>query len=197
MKRLIAQIMLISDTDNVGWLDRVKYGWNVFIHIAPVAFVLDLVNWWFAENQQFGNFMCAALIINMIVGAVMHLKNKSFSFKLFLYKNLEMGFSVVVVYVMLEMLRYTAGANFAGEIFRVSIQIMTLLYPASKVAKNIFILTKGKYPPEFLMKRLYNFEKNGDLANLFGAKNANPDNNYEAFFDEQNKIAEQKKENTL
>jgi hypothetical protein len=68
---------------------------------------------------------------------------------------------------MLEMLRYTAGDNLAGEIFRILIQTTTLLYPTSKVLKNVFIITKGKYPPKFLMDRLYNFEKNGDLNDFF------------------------------
>lgn len=194
MKRLLAQFILITDTDNVHWGDRIKYIWNIFIHVAPVAFTMDVINWWFSENEQFGTFMCASLIVNMVVGAIMHLYNKTFSFKLFIFKNMEMGFVVVVVYVMLEMLRYTAGANFAGEIFRVSIQIMTLLYPTSKVMKNVFILTKGRYPPEFLMKRLYNFEKNGDLGKLFGTEKADPDDNYKVFFEEQKERVEHKKE---
>ena len=78
-----------------------------------------------------------------------------------------MTFIVIIGYVMLEMLRYTAGDNLAGEIFRILIQISTLLFPISKVLKNIFILSKGKYPPKFFMQRLYNFEKTGDLKDLF------------------------------
>lgn len=189
--------MLITDTDSVNWYDRVRYVWNTFITFTPIAIALDLFNWWFTENQQFGTFMCASLLINMAVGTVMHLMNKSFCFRLFIFKNLEMCFVVVIVYVMLEMLRYTAGDNLAGEFFRVSIQIMTLLYPTSKVMKNVYILTKGKYPPEFLMRRLYNFEKNGDLGKLFGTDKEPPtDNHYEAFFDEQKQKADEK-DNTI
>ena len=52
MKKLLAQIMLLADYDNVGWGDRLKYVWNAVIHFAPVAIVLDLFNWWFKENRQ-------------------------------------------------------------------------------------------------------------------------------------------------
>lgn len=166
MKRTIARLMLISDkVTDFG--DRLKYWFSTFIHFAPVAFVLEQIEWWFSENRQFGTFMCIALIVNMVVGAWHHVRNKTFCFKDFFLKNLEMCTVVVIGYIMLEMLRYTAGDNIAGELFRVSIQVMTLLYPTSKVLKNIFIISKGKYPPEFIMKRLYSFERNGDLSKLF------------------------------
>ena len=81
-----------------------------------------------------------------------------------------MGFVIVCSYIMLEMLRYTAGSNIAGETFRVIIQTLTLLYPTSKVMKNLFLISSGKFPPEFLMKKLYNFEKSGDLTAFFSTQ---------------------------
>lgn len=170
MKRLIAQILLIADSDNPNISERLKYAWNAIWHFAPIAFVLDLANWWFKENSQFGSFMCIALVVNMLVGAYMHKQSGTFTFKLFLFKNIEIALVICTTYIMLEMIRYTAGNNLAGEVFRVLIQVMTLLYPVSKVLKNLFIITKGKYPPEFIMRKLYNFEKNGDLDSLFSTK---------------------------
>ena len=82
----------------------------------------------------------------------------------------EMGFVIVCSYIMLDMLRYTAGSNIAGETFRVIIQTLTLLYPTSKVMKNLFLISSGKFPPEFLMKKLYNFEKSGDLNAFFSTQ---------------------------
>ena len=159
----------MSDESPNIW-DRVKYTWSIFIHFAPVAFVLDLVNWWFTENKQFGTFMCIALVMNLAVGAWAHIRAGTFCFKQMIVRNLEICAVVIIGYIMLEMLRYTAGNNFAGELFRISIQVMTLMYPTSKVFKNIFIISNGKYPPEFIMKKMYNFEKNGDLSKLFGNK---------------------------
>lgn len=166
MKKIAARLILVADATPTMW-DRIKYLWSIFMYSAPVVFILDLANWWFTENKQFGTFMCIALIINMIIGAWMHLMNKTFNFKDFFLKNLEMSAVVIIVYIMLEMLRYTAGANIAGEIFRISIQVMTLIYPTSKVFKNVFIISNGKYPPEFIMKRMYDFERNGDLSKFF------------------------------
>lgn len=166
MRKLFAQLVLFTDS-SVKWEDKIYYAFNVVSHLAPIAFLLNLFNWWWTDNHQFGTFLCCSLVANMIVGCYYHLKKNTFSWKLFLGRNIEMTFIVIIGYVMLEMLRYTAGDNLAGEIFRILIQISTLLFPISKVLKNIFILSKGKYPPKFFMERLYNFEKTGDLKDLF------------------------------
>ena len=48
-----------------------------------------------------------------------------------------------------------------------SVQLMTLFYPVSKIVKNVFVLTRGKYPPQFVMKALYNYEREGKLKDFF------------------------------
>ena len=169
MNKIIARLILFTEP-TVKWADRLSYAYNVVINFAPIVFIMKITNWWFSENQQFGNFMCISLVLNMIVGVVFHLKYGTFSFWQFLKKNVEIIFIVVVSYIMLETLRYTAGDNFAGEVFRITIQIITLLYPTSKVLKNFYIMTDGKYPPKFFMDKLYNFEKNGDLKDFFNKK---------------------------
>lgn len=169
------QIVQFTEPD-VSIYDRTSNLLSILFKLAPVAFVLDLVNWWFSENEQFGVFIMIALVINMLAGIVVHITKKTFNFPEFLIKNVLMGFVICVVYVMLEMLRYTAGDNIVGEIFKVLIQITTLMYPTSKIFKNSYILTDGKYPPEWIMTRLYNFEKNGDLHEFFKTKKDDKDN---------------------
>lgn len=169
MRKLFVHLILFTESD-VSFSDRVQYAWSLFIHLAPIAFVLKMIGWWWSENSQFGEFMSIALVTNAIVGIYFHVKFNTFNFKDFLFKNFEMTFVVVAGYVVMETLRYTAGDNYAGEAFKLIIQVCTLLYPASKVAKNIFIITKGKYPPKFFMEKLYNFEKNGDLNEFFNKK---------------------------
>lgn len=153
--------------ENITWQEKFYYFFNVIIKSAPVAFFLAFIGAWFQENSEFSLFVCLALLLNMIVGAWFHNKHNTFSWLEFFQGNVIMIAVVVIVYAMLEMLRYTVGDNIAGEAFKIIIQFTTLLYPTSKVFKNIFILTAGKYPPEFIMNKLYNFEKNGDLSEFF------------------------------
>lgn len=166
IKKMFYGLILAAD-HGVSLKDRIIYLLLSIAKVAPLAYALDLMNWWFTENKQFGTFLCLAILINMVVGTVKHLQYRTFDFKLFFSRNCIMIFVICIVYIMLEMLRYTAGANVVGEIFKVLIQVTTLMYPTSKVVKNCYILSNGKYPPEFIMKRFYNFEKNGDLSDLF------------------------------
>ena len=193
MKRIIARLILITDTNPNFW-DKTKYSFSVFLQFAPVVFILDLIDWWFTENKQFGTFMCIALVFNLIVGAWAHLRSKTFCFKRLILRNLELCAIVIAGYTMLEMLRYTAGNNIAGDLFRISIQIMTLMYPGSKIFKNIFIISNGRYPPEWIMIRMYDFEKNGDLSKLF----TNTKEKYlKDLISEKEKEAEKKKINNF
>ena len=166
MFKYFARLVLISEP-LVKMSDRFDYFVAILVRLAPVAFLLETIQWWFEDNKQFGQFMCIALFINMVVGIWFHVKNKSFTWEDFFKKNGTMIAIVIIVYVMLEMLRYTAGDNLAGELFKMTIQITTLLWPTSKVFKNVYILSGGEFPPEFIMKRLYDFAKNGDLKAFF------------------------------
>lgn len=171
---LLARVMLIADSDipgvNLSYSEKIKYCLFVIAHLAPLAFFMDWVHAWFKDNGQFFFFVCVALIVNMGVGVWFHFKYGTFKMRDFLLKNVEMMGVVVIVYVMLEMLRYTAGENIAGELFRIIIQVLTLLYPVSKVLRNMFIISRGKHPPKFIMLKLYNFERYGDLEEFFKTK---------------------------
>ena len=170
MRKYLIQLILISD-QSPSLTDRVKYLFNWIIGLTPIVYLSKFLHLWFQDNWQFGLFVSAALIINMVVGAIRHIKTKTFTIKEFLLKNAEMAFVIITSYAMLEMMRYTAGANIAGEAFRVFIQITTLLYPTSKVFKNLYIITNKNFPPEFLMRKLYNFEQTGDMRSLFDTEN--------------------------
>ena len=67
-------------------------------------------------------------------------------------------------------MRLIAGDNLAGEVFKVTIQIATILYPASKILKNIYVLSNKQYPPSFIMDKIYKFEKDGNVKDLFNKK---------------------------
>lgn len=166
---LLGRTMLIS-ASQASVSDRIQYFIDAVIKTAPVAYILSMFTFWVPGNELFSQFISYILLINAGVGAVYHYKNGTFRFNLFIWRNIGMACIVVVGYTVLEMFRHTAGDNFAGDIFKILIQTSTLIYPASKIFKNFYILSKGKFPPEFLMSRLYDFEKNGDLEQFFKTK---------------------------
>lgn len=177
MRKLLAHLILMANFKEVSIGDWFRYVWNAIIHFAPVAYALSAIGWWYSSNRQFTAFMFAALTINAIIGGYRHHKFDSFDWWKCLTRNLELAFAVITVFFLLEMMRITVGDNIAGNSFKILIQVMSLMYPISKTFKNIFILTKGKYPPKFIMDKLYNFEKNGDLSNFFKVNNNEKDSN--------------------
>lgn len=170
MKYIIHEItasLTLLTGEGITLEDRIRYAINALLGFAPLAFVLKGVELWFQNNSQFASFFLAILCFNLLVGAWRHFVKGTFSIKLMLVKNATMAFVLVIVFIALEMLHIVVGENIAGETFGTLIQVMTLLYPISKIVKSAFILSGGKYPPEFLMRKLYNFEKNGDLSDFF------------------------------
>jgi hypothetical protein len=169
--------VLLLTANKPSAMEKLQYLCKLIITFAPVALALDAFEIWYQSNFQFFSFILCALSINMGVGIRYHIKMKTFSWKLFFTRNSEMFLVVIIVYALLEMLRNTAGNNLIGESFKVVIQLTTLLYPISKALKNIYILTQKKYPPAFIMERIYNFEKNGNVTDLFNQSTKNGSDN--------------------
>jgi len=166
IKETLCRIILLVDS-RPSFTDKLCYLLQVIGTFAPIAYLLDGLDLWFKSNQQFSSFILICLVVNMFVGAVYHHRAGTFDWVEMFKKNVLMWLVLIVVYAMLEMLRITAGNNFVGEGFKILIQITTLLYPVSKVLKNIYILSNKQFPPAFIMEKIYNFEKNGDLNDLF------------------------------
>lgn len=168
-KKTFTQIILSADS-NLDWIDKLNYLLISISKIAPIAFILSGLSLWFNNNQTFFSFIICTLLINVIVGIWKHKRAGTFKWKIFFWKNIEMWLIIVLIYPLLEMLSILAGDNFIGEGFKVLIQISTILYPGSKILKNGYILSNRKFPPGFLMERLYKFEKTGNLNELFEEK---------------------------
>lgn len=162
----LCRMILIAD-NRPSLIEKLSYLVSLVGTLAPVAYLLDGLNLWFSTNQQFSSFILVCLMVNMFVGAIFHNKMGTFDWVELFKKNVLMWVVLIVVYAMLEMLRLTAGENFIGEGFKILIQTMTLLYPISKALKNIYILSNKQFPPAFIMDKIYNFDKNGDLKDLF------------------------------
>ena len=158
--------MLIAD-NHPTFLEKVKYFITIISAFAPVAYILDGVSSWFVDNHQFATFVIIAILCNIGIGWRFHSKMKSFSWEEFIKKNTLMIGVLIVSYIMLEQLRITVGPGIIGDGLKVVIQVSTLLYPTSKALKNLYILSNNQFPPAFIMERLYNFEKTGNLKDLF------------------------------
>lgn len=167
-------VALVYD-DNLPTVDRVLNFFKTIITFGPIAFLLEHVNVWFNTHQGFVIGVIALIIVNMVFGGIVHNRKKDFDWKVMLKKTYEMNFILLLSYLTLEVVMSVAGTSDVVTVFRITIQVTTLLYPGSKILKNIFIFSKGEYPPEWLMKKIYNFQENGDLNELLKSKTAPDD----------------------
>lgn len=172
----ISYDILVLANEESSKIDRLISFLKVLFASAPIVFVINLIAGWFKGNQEFSTYVIACILLNMIFGIIRHYKR--FSWLYLLRKTGLMFLVLVVVYGGLEMMLKIAKDNIITETFRIALQVSTLMYPLSKVFKNVFILTNGEYPPEWVMKRFYKFNQDGDLTDLFGkgTENKNSEN---------------------
>lgn len=159
--------------------ERTDYIEKVFVVIkllaafGPIAFLLDTISMWFQNNKEFVTGFIVVVFINAWLGIRKHRKLNTFNWETFYKKTSLMLMVVIVTYVLLSIVGKFAGDNMISEGFQILLQVTTLFYPASKGLKSVFVLSNGEYPPKWMMKRVYNFEEEGDLAELFKSKKTN------------------------
>lgn len=174
-------VLLFYFDDKIHLRDRVYYFFIAFFKSIPLLMLYSYFSTWRGNNEFFFAGICFALFLNALVGGVYHFKTGTFDIKDFLVGNTMMIFVISVSYISLAILSIPLDESGIGKMFKMSVQLMTLFYPVSKIVKNVFVLTKGKYPPQFVMKALYNYEKEGKLKDFFdeinqGMPHINSDN---------------------
>lgn len=155
-------VALVYD-QNLPPLDRSLNFLKTLLAFGPIVFILEKINIWFDTHQGFVIGVVVLILLNMVFGGIVYRRKKEFDWKTLLMKTNEMMVILILSYFTLEIILSVAGESDIVTAFRISIQVSTLLYPGSKILKNLFIFSKGKYPPKWLMTKVYNFQENGDL----------------------------------
>nr|DAN30572.1 MAG TPA: hypothetical protein [Caudoviricetes sp.] len=174
-------VLLFYFDDKIHLRDRIYYFFIAFFKSIPLLMLYSYFSTWRGNNEFFFAGICFALFLNALVGGVYHFKTGTFDIKDFLVGNTMMIFVISVSYISLAILSIPLDESGIGKMFKMSVQLMTLFYPVSKIVKNVFVLTRGKYPPQFVMKALYNYEREGKLKDFFNDINRgmNPISNNE------------------
>ncbi len=177
LKWLYSIILLATNKPTLS--ERLYYLFKSLVAFAPIAYAMDRMGWWFENNAVFYRGLLFAIALNMYYGWRYHKRAKDFKHRIFWMKNIEMWAIIISIYPLLEILYVLAGENIIGETFKIAVQISTILYPGSKALKSAYLFSEKKYPPGFIMDRLYNFEKSGDLRDLYDKTETDKLNNTE------------------
>lgn len=166
-KLSIPFILLFSLGAGVTLYDRLRY----FIYSAWVSFpfiaIYNVLAQWYGLNIVFFESACIIISINAIFGGLSHWKQGTFSWLKLFIKTLLIVFITFSGYIVLDNLFSFFENTFVGETLQSFISFMVLMYPASKFMTSSFILSNGKFPPTFLMKVFYSYEKTGRLKDFF------------------------------
>jgi len=165
VKNIFYSFIFIAD-DRQGFMAKIVMSAKLLLAFAPIAYTLDLVGLWFTDNKKFVTFFVFMVIINAVLGMWKHKKENDFNWEVFFIKTGKMLAVVIAIYVILSMLSGIVDET-VSKYFDMTIQVMTLFYPGSKAIKSVFNISNGDYPPKWIMKKVYNFEEEGDITELF------------------------------
>ena len=172
--KLCVNLILFGNGDT-DVIIRADSFFRAMVIFGPLVFISDILDLWFIENQSFTLFTAGFIFANAIIGAVSHKIKGDFRFEMFFLKTGKMAGIITLTYLVLEGIVSPIGDNSVTSGIIAVFQVATLLYPGSKILKNIFIWSDGEHPPKFIMERLYNFKENGDLnAFLSGSDTKKP-----------------------
>lgn len=167
--KLYANMIIYADGSAQN-LERIDSYARTLLVFAPIAFMAELLDMWFIENQSFSLFVGGFVLANAIVGGIAHQIKGDFSWEMLLVKTIKMAGIIVLTYVILEGVVSPMGVNPVSGGLIAAFQVATLLYPGSKILLNIFIWSDGEHPPKWIMQKVYNFKKNGDLQAFLSEK---------------------------
>lgn len=151
------------------------------IAAIPALFVsiIEGLSKWYIVNQWFMIFVFYAIIIDHILGTIVHaFVNRDFTLKengIGLLKKISFCILGYSLFVMIpEILK---GVPFLPEYLTMLIQFIVFIWPAGSAMGNMSILTGGKFPPIGWMKKLERFQENVDLTEFKNTTNESNSNN--------------------
>ena len=165
--KLYANLIVYADSDSCH-AERIDSYGKALMVFAPIAFLSELLDVWFIENQSFSLFVAGFVFANSIIGGIAHNIKGDFKWEKFFIQTGKMAGIITLTYVVLAGLVSPIGKNVVTESLIAAFQVATLLYPGSKILKNIFIWSDGEHPPKWIMQKVYNFKENGDLKAFLG-----------------------------
>lgn len=160
-------ILLYSIGTGITYWDRVKYFFQAVWISFPFIVIYNHISGWHDANVLFVESASIIIFVNMIFGGVSHWKQGTFSWWRLGLKNFYIVCIVLCTYLVLDKLFGFFADTFVGGMLKSSISFIVLMYPASKFMASLFIVTNGKFPPMYLMKLFYSYEKSGRIKDFF------------------------------
>lgn len=145
----------------------------IFGFISTFVFP-DLQNW-FDQNQSYVSIALGCIAVDHVLGTLVHSKNYKNDFDW--RKNIT-GFGVKIsmvvafAFLMEGLAHVTIEDDMIYKYIKMSGRILVILYPGMSAMRNIKIVTNGVFPPDAIIGKLENFNKDLDVEKLKKGNNA-------------------------
>jgi hypothetical protein len=160
-------VLLFYFDEKIHLRDRVYYFFIAFFKSVPLLLLYAYFSTDREQNAIFYASIGMVLLLDMLAGAWYHFKKGDFDFVDLFKGTITKMLLVAIAFISLSILNIPLSRTDVGRAFEITIQMISLLYPVKDIVKNLFVLSNGKFPPEFFMKALYNYEKSGKLREFY------------------------------
>lgn len=132
------------------------------------TFVFPGLEDWFVVNKSYVNIALGVIIVDYILGCYVHGRIKyDWDWR----KNIT-GFGVKIsmvvafAFLMEGLAHVTIEDDMIYKYIKMSGRILVILYPGISAMRNIKIVTNGAFPPDAIIGKLENFNKDLDVEKL-------------------------------
>lgn len=151
------------------------------IAALPAVFmtIVEGLSKWYIVNQWFMIFVFYAIVIDHILGSIVHaFVKRDFTLK----KNgigllIKVSFCITGYSLFVMIPEILKGVPFLPEYLTMLIQFIVFIWPAGSAMGNMSILTNGKFPPIGWMRKLDRFSENLDITEFKPKADENTTNN--------------------
>lgn len=147
---------------------------STIISLMPSLVFPSLTNW-LINNIDYVSIALGSIALDHLLGNYVHLKiKKDFDFK----KNIT-GFGIKVSmvvafgFIMEGLAHLTIEDDLIYRYIKMAGRLLVIIYPSLSAMKNMKIITKGAFPPDAIIGKMENFNKDMDLKDFKEKPNEN------------------------
>ena len=150
---------------------KLLYSAMFTIMLSPVVYIFDFVRDFLIPEKYFFQTVIFLCLADAGMGILKSIKLRRFSMLLLvvgLATKLGVSYVVVQIFQALSSPQEFINSPDARNYFVLTWKLLVMFYPALSAFNNIFYVSNKKFPPLWLMMRMQNFNKDGDIEKLIG-----------------------------
>lgn len=163
---ILANLILIHKGT---FLVKLKSSLSLATAFSPIAYTIEKIMHWSMQNEEYVWFVFAAIVVDHILGTILHLIKKDFDIK----RNItglitKVGLVVGMGFLFEGVNEIVAEDSFVKSYLIITLRLTVFMYPAGSAFSNSSVLTNGKFPPIGWMNKFKKFQENLDLKDIKG-----------------------------